>query len=210
MSVSLAARADTAAFAALIPDTEFNPGTADAVTRLPSFLSKIRAAEALAGAPFAETDALLQDALVLRRLGQMVETLRLNPRWAERIAGAGIKGPLESVEQWQAIPIADKQTMLRFRRSILLRSNGLYIDRGTRRRRRHGSVFRLLTRITMRDPGPVCGSAAAKSVAEPTAPCAAYSLKTASALVWKNAILASRVMSIASSACTSSIECWYG
>lgn len=113
MTVSLAPRAeaDAAAFAALIPDAEFTPGTADAVTRLPSFLSKIREAEALSGKPFAETDAALQDALVLRRLGQMVETLRLNPRWAERIAGAGIKGPLESFEQWQAIPIADKQVM---------------------------------------------------------------------------------------------------
>lgn len=111
MTVSLAARADADAFAALIPDAEFAPGTADAVARLPSFLSKVRAAESLAGTPFAETDAALQDALVLRRLGQMVETLRLNPRWAERIADAGVKGPLKSFEQWQAIPIADKQTM---------------------------------------------------------------------------------------------------
>jgi phenylacetate-CoA ligase len=114
MTVSLAADANPAAFAALIPDEEFTPGTADAVARLPAFLTKIRAAEALTGLPFAETDAALQDALVLRRLGQMIETLRLNPHWAARIASAGIKGPLESFEQWQAIPIADKQTMRDF------------------------------------------------------------------------------------------------
>lgn len=114
MTVSLDARVTPAALAALIPDDEVSPGTADAVARLPGFLTKIRAAEALTGTPFAETDAALQEALILRRLTQMVETLRLNPHWAARIAGAGIKGPLESFEQWQAIPIADKQTMRDF------------------------------------------------------------------------------------------------
>jgi phenylacetate-CoA ligase len=102
---------DAAALAALIPPAELHPADATAVARLPSFLSKIRAAEALVGMPFAAFDPVLQEALVLRRLEQMVATLQLNPAWAGRLAAAGIEGRLRGFDQWQAIPLADKQVM---------------------------------------------------------------------------------------------------
>lgn len=97
--------------AAVIGAAERAPGDLASVVRLPSFLSKLRAVEAMAGRPFAALDAEVQDALVLRRLEQMVATLRLNPAWAARLAGAGVTGRLESFAQWQAIPIADKPEM---------------------------------------------------------------------------------------------------
>lgn len=94
--------------AAVIGAAELMPPDRASVPRLPSFLSKIRAVEALAGCAFAALPAEVQDALVLRRLEQMVATLRLNPAWADRLAGAGIAERLEGYAQWQAIPIADK------------------------------------------------------------------------------------------------------
>jgi phenylacetate-CoA ligase len=95
----------------LIPDEEMAPRSIDDVIALPSFLSKIKACEGYLGQKYAEIDHALQDALVLRRLQQMVNTLLLNPLWNERIRKAGITGGLNSFEEWQQIPITDKQGM---------------------------------------------------------------------------------------------------
>jgi Coenzyme F390 synthetase len=110
-TVSLHPVADADAIARLIREDELQPADPAAVARLPSFLSKIRAAERLTGRPFAEMDATLQDALVLRRLQQMVATLQRNPAWAKRLGAAGFAGPLRDFDHWQSIPIADKDVM---------------------------------------------------------------------------------------------------
>ncbi|MBC7953688.1 MAG: hypothetical protein H7Z12_17960 [Rhodospirillaceae bacterium] len=99
------------AIAKLIRKDEFQPADPAAITRLPSFLSKIRAAERLTGRPFAEMDATLQDALVLRRLQQMAAILQGNSAWAKRFDAAGFAGPLRDMDHWQSIPIADKDVM---------------------------------------------------------------------------------------------------
>ncbi len=95
----------------LIPDAELSPRSAEDVVRLPSFLSKIKACEGALRRKYAEIDHSVQDALVLRRLQQMVQTLRLNPLWDERLRGAGLTGALRNFEEWQQIPITDKQGM---------------------------------------------------------------------------------------------------
>lgn len=95
----------------LIPDAELCPRSVDEVTQLPSFLSKIRQCEQLLGQPYAEVDHSIQNALVLRRLQQMVHTLMLNPLWAERIRNAGLSGAPRSFEEWQQMPITDKRGM---------------------------------------------------------------------------------------------------
>lgn len=97
--------------AGLIGDDEMRLAEPAAAARLPSFLSKIRAAERLAGRPFAEFDATLQDALTLRRLQQMTATLQSNPAWAARLAAAGFTGPLRDFDHWRAVPFSDKETM---------------------------------------------------------------------------------------------------
>lgn len=104
-------RTDETPVTRLIPPEELQPASVDAVARLPGFLGKLREYERLLRAPFAETTAATQNALVLRRLQQMVNTLRLNPLWSERLAGAGVKAAPRDFEQWQAIPLSTKELM---------------------------------------------------------------------------------------------------
>jgi phenylacetate-CoA ligase len=94
--------------ARLIPDEELKPWSADDVPALPSFASKIRECERLCRAPYSELPHEVQDALVLRRLQQMVATIGVNPLWAERLRAAGITGPPGSLEDWERIPLSDR------------------------------------------------------------------------------------------------------
>src|SRR5688500_11478944 len=74
----------------LIPDWELKPDSIDAVERLPSFASKLHECERVCNTPYSEISHSIQDALVLRRVQQMVNTVMLNPLWRSRLAGAGI------------------------------------------------------------------------------------------------------------------------
>ncbi|WP_175412051.1 hypothetical protein [Streptomyces sp. TRM64462] len=94
----------------LIPDWEARPDSPEAVEKLPAFAGKLRACERVCQAPYSETAHDIQDALVLRRLQQMVHTVLLNPVWRERLAAAGITGAPASYEDWQHIPLSDKDT----------------------------------------------------------------------------------------------------
>jgi phenylacetate-CoA ligase len=107
-------RADDHAVARLIPASELKPASIEEVAVLPSFLGKLRACEQLFDTPYAELPHPVQDALVLRRLQQMVNTLRLNPLWAQRLQQAGLRGAPDDFAAWQAIPLSDKTLMRDF------------------------------------------------------------------------------------------------
>lgn len=92
----------------VIGDDELAPESAEAVRELPSFASKMREYERICGVPYGEIPHDLQDALVLRRLRQMVNTILLNPLWRERLRYFGITGAPETFEDWQRIPMSDK------------------------------------------------------------------------------------------------------
>lgn len=92
----------------LIPDEELEPGSVRAVQALPSFAGKLRECERATGTPYAELPYPVQDALTLRRLRQMVNTVMLNPLWRGRLADAGISQAPASFEEWQRIPLSDK------------------------------------------------------------------------------------------------------
>ncbi|MEV3855565.1 hypothetical protein AB0J38_14695 [Streptomyces sp. NPDC050095] len=92
----------------LIPDWELRPQSSDVVAALPSFASKLAECERICGAPYGTLPHAVQDALVLRRLQQMVHTTLLNPAWQARLEGAGIVRAPESFEDWQHIPLSDK------------------------------------------------------------------------------------------------------
>ncbi len=94
--------------ARLIPDEELQPWSVDAVAALPSFASKVRECERICGVPYSETPLDVQDALVLRRLQQMVNAILLNPLWQERLNAAGVTGPPATYEEWEQIPLSDK------------------------------------------------------------------------------------------------------
>jgi phenylacetate-CoA ligase len=99
-AVELAAR--------LIPEEELQPWSVDAVTALPSFASKMRKCERICGVPYSEVSHEVQNALVLRRLQQMVNTVLVNPLWRERLNASGITGPPATFEEWEQIPLSDK------------------------------------------------------------------------------------------------------
>ncbi|MEV7778168.1 hypothetical protein [Kitasatospora sp. NPDC088351] len=98
----------------LIPDWELKPDSVDAVGKLPTFLSRMREAERACHAPYSELPHEVQDALVLRRLQQMVNTALLNPLWRERLAGGGIAGAPATYEDWQRVPLSDKDVQRDF------------------------------------------------------------------------------------------------
>lgn len=94
--------------ARLIPDEELQPWSVDAVAGLPSFASKMRECERICGVPYSEAPLDVQDALVLRRLQQMVNSILLNPLWRERLNAAGVTAPPVTYEEWEQIPLSDK------------------------------------------------------------------------------------------------------
>lgn len=100
-----------AALAALFAEEELRPATLDAVIAQESFGSKLRQCPALFGRPFHALDREAQDAIVLRRLQQMFNSLTLNPLWRERIHAAGVGATPRSFEEWQQLPITDRDTL---------------------------------------------------------------------------------------------------
>ncbi|MFI9559463.1 hypothetical protein [Nonomuraea endophytica] len=95
----------------LIPDEELAPASAEAVCALPSFASKMRACEREYGTPYSRLPHEVQDALVLRRLRQLTHTVQLNPEWKRRLGGC--EAP-ETFEQWQRLPLSDKEIQREF------------------------------------------------------------------------------------------------
>ncbi|NJP97000.1 hypothetical protein HCN51_47555 [Nonomuraea sp. FMUSA5-5] len=91
--------------AKLIPEEDLAPPSVEAVPALPSFASRMHEFERAFRTPYSELPHEIQDALVLRRLRQLVGTARLNPAWRERLRDCG--EPM-TYEDWQAIPLADK------------------------------------------------------------------------------------------------------
>ncbi|MEU6124059.1 hypothetical protein [Streptomyces sp. NPDC047123] len=98
----------------LIPDWELKPESVEAVTVLPSFASKLRECERVCQTLYSEIPHEIQDALVLRRLQQMVHTALLNPLWRERLHGAGFTRAPRTYEEWQRIPLSDKDVQRDF------------------------------------------------------------------------------------------------
>ncbi|MFC5357415.1 hypothetical protein [Azospirillum himalayense] len=94
----------------VMPDTVLQPRSIDDVLALPSFLSVLRDAERRLGRTVDEMPSDVQDALVQRRLCQLVEIARVNPLWRARIDGAAGTAPVDSFEAFQALPITDKDT----------------------------------------------------------------------------------------------------
>jgi phenylacetate-CoA ligase len=95
----------------LIPAAELKPSSIDEVAKLPSFFVKMKECEKLCQTKYSEIDHSIQNALVLRRLQQMTNTLMLNPLWKELIEQSGLKGVPRNFEEWQQLPLSDKSHM---------------------------------------------------------------------------------------------------
>lgn len=92
----------------LIPDAELQPLSVDDVLQLPTFNSKLKAIEQHYKQPFDAIEQNVQDALVFRRLQQLVNIALLNPLWKELIGKAGLTAAPVNADEWQQLPIVDK------------------------------------------------------------------------------------------------------
>jgi phenylacetate-CoA ligase len=108
VQVDMASDAASRLASRVIGDEELAPPTVDAVTELASFASKMRECERICEAPYSEISHTVQDALVLRRLQQMVNTVLLNPLWRERLNHSGFTGAPATLQEWQDVPLSDK------------------------------------------------------------------------------------------------------
>ncbi len=96
----------------LIPKKEFSVKSTQEVKEQPHFYHKIKEVEEQLGKKFYEFDFDIQEAIVLRRLQQMTNNLFLNPFWNNRLKESGITEAPKSFEEWQNIPLTDKETMV--------------------------------------------------------------------------------------------------
>lgn len=92
----------------LIPEAEMKPASIDEVVKLPSFYSKMQECEKHFGMNYCELSHDIQNAVVFKRLQQMVNTLMLNSEWKKRIEAAGLKEAPKNMEEWEKLPICDK------------------------------------------------------------------------------------------------------
>lgn len=86
------------------------PRDIDDVLQMPSFLSALEAIEQAHGERFEALPLSIQNAVVLRRLQQLVAICRLNPMWRERIDSVLPSGCVSSFEDFARIPVTDKET----------------------------------------------------------------------------------------------------
>lgn len=98
----------------LIPDHVLKPTSVDEVAALPSFRSVLRGCESACRMPYGSLSHRVQDAVVLRRLQQMFHTVMLNGAWADRLRTAGVLTAPTSLEDWQRIPLSDKNVQAEF------------------------------------------------------------------------------------------------
>ena len=101
----------SAALDRLFPDDEIRPATIDDVIAQENFASKLQQCHRLFGKPFHQINLGTQNAIVLRRLQQIFNTLKLNPFWKERIHAAGIRDAPRDFQEWQQLPITDRDTL---------------------------------------------------------------------------------------------------
>jgi phenylacetate-CoA ligase len=98
----------------LIPENELRPQSVEDVIKLSSFFEKIKICEARFNKKYAALDHSFQKALTLRRLQQITNIALLNPLWKERINQSGLKNAPATFEEWQKIPLCDKNSIRDF------------------------------------------------------------------------------------------------
>ncbi|MCE7796692.1 hypothetical protein LWE61_08975 [Sphingobium sufflavum] len=94
---------------AVLPDAQLQPRSVDDVLALPTFLTALHAAEKRTNTPIDRLSLPVQQALVQRRLRQLVAISRVNPLWRDRIAGAVGTDPVADFDAFQSLPLTDKE-----------------------------------------------------------------------------------------------------
>ncbi len=97
-----------------LPAQDLAPASVAEVLALPTFAETLTAAQTHTGHSFAALDTELQEALTLRRAQQLIGILRVNPLWQDRLDTSGMKGLPRNMEEWQQLPITDRDTLNHF------------------------------------------------------------------------------------------------
>jgi phenylacetate-coenzyme A ligase PaaK-like adenylate-forming protein len=98
----------------VIPESQLAPDSVEAVLALPRFLHTLRDIERRTEVSYDRLPIDVQQKIVLRRLRQLVNIARLNPLWRERMSAAGLPNGIHDLEDFQAIPLTDKETFYEF------------------------------------------------------------------------------------------------
>ncbi len=98
----------------IISDKELNPKSINEVLSLESFLKKLHKCEEIYEKDYSKIEFEVQEALVLRRLQQLFNITMLNPLWKDYISNSACKKTPKDFEEWQNIPLSDKNTMAEF------------------------------------------------------------------------------------------------
>lgn len=98
----------------LIPPEDLDPGSVERVATIPTFRSVLQECAKKLRTPYSEVGHAVQEILVLRRLQQLVNIARLNPLWRNRLDEAGVTAAPATYQEWQQIPMADKDDQCRF------------------------------------------------------------------------------------------------
>lgn len=89
-----------------IPDSSLELNTVADVLVLGSFQSVLRRVEQRTGVRFGQLPMATQQAVVNRRLSQLLATLRVNPIWRERLAA--VPSRITTAADWSTVPVTDK------------------------------------------------------------------------------------------------------
>lgn len=98
----------------LFPNAQLKPKSINQVLKLPRFLKKIEQCEQHFGVSFDALPYKIQQEIILLRLQQIINILGINPLWQERFEEYGITEAPKTLEDWQNIPITDKETAIAF------------------------------------------------------------------------------------------------
>jgi phenylacetate-CoA ligase len=95
----------------LYQDAELNPSSLAEVAAQASFAAKLRQCPARFGQRFEQLPLATQNGIILQRLQQLIQSMRLNPWHRQRFEAAGVTGAPASFADWQRLPITDRDTL---------------------------------------------------------------------------------------------------
>ncbi|SED16854.1 phenylacetate-CoA ligase [Tenacibaculum sp. MAR_2009_124] len=116
MSKKTNPEADYKAFLKKIyPANQLKPKSINQVIGLSRFSEKLHQVEQhFKGASFDSLNSAIQEEIILLRLQQIKNILELNPHWKQRFKDFEVTKPIKSFEDWQKLPVTDKETAISF------------------------------------------------------------------------------------------------
>lgn len=94
----------------LIPESSLQPSLSQ--RKSAQFIEVIKEIEKQLGVKFDSLPVQVQEHILFRRCKQIVAQLMTNEIWSARLAASGINKPPSNWDEWQNLPITDRETLL--------------------------------------------------------------------------------------------------